>query len=184
MYTFFPANLLKHSRYCKRSEINCHQVNYFIVMTQIFVLLLGAHQRSWSNYVVQNSNIPRYKSILTSGENLKPMSSPACLLITETIQKTYHGFFFWYCETTWPDTVTAPHKYSDCERLNCYKHQLCTQPNSHDWYKGYNFNIYDHVSYITLSPMKMFGITIFKCINTSNTKMSLFIQCTTKTYSN
>lgn len=34
------------------------------------------------------------------------MSSPAYLLITETIQKTYHGFFFWNC-----DTVATPHKY-------------------------------------------------------------------------
>jgi hypothetical protein len=141
-------------------------------MTQIFVLLLGAPQRSWSNYVMQNSNIPPcYKSILTSGKNLKPMSSPACLLITETIQKTYHGFFFWYCETIWPDTVTAPHKYSTVKDLTVTSISYALNQTP----------MIDIKAIISTHMImyQMFGITIFKCINTCNTIMSLFIQCTT-----
>jgi hypothetical protein len=144
-------------------------------MIQIFVLLLGTPQRSWCNYVMQNS-----MSLLVTQaywQVVKILSQCHLLPISESLKPfrklTMDSFF---------DIVKLYGLTQSLHHintwLNCYRHQLCTQPNSCDWNKGYNFNTYVLVSNITLSSMKMFGITIFKCINTSNTKMSLFIQCT------
>jgi hypothetical protein len=64
-------------------------------MIHMFVPLLGAPHRSWGNYVMQNINISTcYTDIMTSGKNLKPMTSPAYLLITKTFQKSHHELFF------------------------------------------------------------------------------------------
>jgi hypothetical protein len=141
-------------------------------MTQIFVLLLGIPEDMVQLCHAKFLCPPCYTSILRSGKNLKPMSSPAYLLITETIQKTYHGFFL-YCETIWPDTVAAPHKYLTVNDLTVTDINYALNQTLMIEIKAIIY-----VSNITSSPMKMFGITIFKCINTSNTKMSLFIQCT------